>query len=139
MNELKQNLKHFVKNKPVQASIVSGLLFGCSFPPFPFPFQLLGLLAIAIWVEIIRGASSHRLALTYLFYGLLPANLVVSYWLTMATIGGGIAAVLAKAVVMSLMLFPFILLIRTTHYKASMFQVFVLTAAWIFAEGIDLY
>jgi apolipoprotein N-acyltransferase len=139
MNELKQNLKHFVKNKPVQASIVSGLLFGCSFPPFPFPFQLLGLLAIAIWVEIIRGASSHRQALTYLFYGLLPANLVVSYWLTMATIGGGIAAVLAKAVVMSLMLFPFILLIRTTHYKASIFQVFVLTAAWIFAEGIDLY
>lgn len=139
MTKLKQNLQHFVQVKPIRAAVVAGIFYGCSFPPFPFPLQLLGFLAIAIWVEIIRGASSHRQALTYLFYGLLPANLAVSYWLTMATVGGGIAAIVAKAVVMTLMLFPFIGFVRAKSYLASTAQLFILTAAWVFAEGIDLY
>jgi hypothetical protein len=139
MTELKQNLQHFVQVKPIRAAVVAGIFYGCSFPPFPFPLQLLGFLAIAIWVEILRGASSHRQALTYLFYGLLPANLVVSYWLTMATVGGGIAAIVAKAVVMTLMLFPFIGFVRAKSYLASTAQLFILTAAWVIAEGIDLF
>jgi len=139
MSNFKVWLTQFIGDKPTLASISAGVLFGISFPPFPFPFQLFALLAIAIWVEIIRNSRSARNALTLLFYGLLPANLVISYWLMMATVGGGIAAVVAKAVVMALMLLPFIVLIRAKSYTASTLQLLGLAAAWVFAEGIDLY
>lgn len=132
-------LTQLVATRPILASIFAGLFYGLSFPPFPFPFQLFGLLGIAIWVEVVRKSTSNKQALTILFYGLLPANLVISYWLMMATVGGGLAAVVAKAVVMALMLFPFILLVRAKSYEGSIFQQIGLVAAWVFAEGIDLY
>lgn len=139
MHNFKAWLNQFITEKPVQTTLVVGLLFGVSFPPFPFPFQLFSIIAIAFWVEIIRRSQSVKQALTLLFYGLLPANLVVSYWLMMATVGGGIAAIVAKAVVMAVMLLPFILVIKFNTYKASIFYQLTLVAAWVIAEGIDLF
>lgn len=131
-------LRLFVQEHPIKSSLLAGLFFGISFPPFPFPFQLFMPLAIAIWLRVIEQASDIRTALVRLFYGMVLANTVVSYWLSLATVAGGIAAVLAKAVVMTLMLLPFVWFHRKMESgKIAWFT--ALISSWVFAEGIDLY
>lgn len=138
MRSIKEKVQFWVEHHPVYASILAGFLFGFSFPPLPFPFPLLIWLAVGIWMEVARQARSLRQAISHVFYGLLFANLIVSYWLMMATVGGGIAAIVAKAVVMSLMLTPFLWLCRVLKTEHSLWY-FLLPLAWIFAEGIDFF
>lgn len=133
-----QKAKLWIAQQPIKASLVAGIAFGCSFPPFPFPFPLLILVALTIWLNVIKQATSLQQAITHLFYGLLPANLIVSYWLMMATLGGGIAAIIAKACVMALALIPFSIFVRRWPENHPLWMPSLITA-WVFAEGIDFY
>ena len=81
-------------------SLLSGILLGLSFPPFPFPF-----LQFPAWILIFRVISlsgTAKEAAYYLYPGFLIWNCIVSYWLMMASLAAGIAAIVANAVLMSL-------------------------------------
>ncbi len=81
-------------------SILSGILLGLSFPPFPFPF--LQFPAFILIFRLISLCQSAGEAAYFVYPGFLIWNVIVSYWLMMASLPAGIAAILANAVLMSL-------------------------------------
>lgn len=84
-----------------QRSMLMGLLAGLAFPPLPSFFALLLLPAFWGWIRIAEESPSARAAMMRVYPGLLVWNIAATYWLAMATVGGGVAAILANAVVMS--------------------------------------
>ena len=81
-------------------SIISGILLGLSFPPFPFPF--LQFPAFIFVFRLIDLSNSAKDAAYHIYPGFLVWNIIVSYWLMMASLAAGIAAILAHAVLMAL-------------------------------------
>lgn len=84
-------------------SITAGILLGLSFPPFPFPFLL-----FPAWVLLFRLAELAETKRKAIFQGYIVFviwNLITTYWLMMATLSGGIAAILANSAVMTV---PFV-------------------------------
>ena len=83
-----------------QLSIAAGVLLGLSFPPYPLPFLL-----FPAWILLYRLSdltSGYREAVFYGYIAFVIWNLIATYWLMMATVAGGIAAILANAAVMAL-------------------------------------
>src|SRR5699024_469729 len=87
-------------SKPWLLAITAGILLGLSFPPFPFPF--LQIPAFLLLLQVISLSNSAKQAAYYTYPGFLIWNLISTYWLMMATVAGGIASILANAVLMSL-------------------------------------
>ena len=87
-------------NSKLLLSLVSGLLLGLSFPPFPLPF--LTFPAFIVIFRIIDLSSSARGAAFWVYPGFLVWNIIATYWLTLATVAGGVAAILANAAVMTI-------------------------------------
>jgi len=88
-------------NQPWVLSLSSALLLWLSFPPFD-----LGVLQIAAFVLLFRLSVitvSVRQMIYYAYPSFVLWNLLSTYWLMMATITGGAAAILANA---ALMLIP---------------------------------
>jgi apolipoprotein N-acyltransferase len=81
-------------------SILSGILLGLSFPPFPFPF--LQFPAFIFIFQLMSLCRSAKEAAYFVYPGFLIWNIVVSYWLMMASVAAGTAAILANAVLMAL-------------------------------------
>lgn len=84
--------------EPWIQALAGGLLLGFSFPPFPFPFLAAPGFALLLAADI--SGRSKPFGWLPAFSGLVVWNLVVAYWLLMATTGGGIASNLANAAVM---------------------------------------
>lgn len=83
-------------------ALAGGVLLGMSFPPFPFPVLApLGFAFIWLADASLRNQKNGWL---WPYAGLLVWNLIATYWLTMATIGGGLASIFANAGVMFLAL-----------------------------------
>lgn len=79
-------------------SITSALLLSLSFPPFD-----VAILQIPAFVLLFRLAiisRSVRELILYSYPSFVLWNLMVTYWLMMATIPGGLAAILANALIM---------------------------------------
>jgi len=81
-------------------SVASGVLLGLSFPPIDLP--LLSFPAFMLLFHLLHKTDGYK-ELAYVSY---PAfviwNLIVTYWLMMADLAAGIAAVLANAVLMTI-------------------------------------
>ncbi len=91
---------HSIWNTKWILAAVSGLFLGFSYPPLDLPF-----LQIAAFVLLFRLADlshSHREAAYWSFFSFLLWNLIVTYWLMMATLAGGIAAILANSALMTI-------------------------------------
>ncbi len=98
---MKSAFEHFWENKWM-LSISAGILLGFSFPPFPFPF--LQFPAFLLFFRLIYLSNSARQAAYYSYPGFLIWNILSTYWLVMASIPAGVAAILANAVLMALTL-----------------------------------
>lgn len=98
-------------------SLTAAILLGVSYPPFN-----LAILQIPAFICLFRIAvlcETKRQVIYYTYPSLVLWNLITTYWLMMATVAGGIAAILANAV---LMLIP-LLLIRSL-FRSSINPVF---------------
>lgn len=126
---MKSTVQHFWNNKWL-LSISSGILLGLSFPPFPFPF--LQFPALIFVFRLLTLCESARQAAYYIYPGFLIWNLIVSYWLMMASLAAGIAAILANAVLMAVV----VMLQYTTQKKLSSSWLIALlqTAFWVSFE-----
>ncbi|MFH5831175.1 apolipoprotein N-acyltransferase [Halalkalibaculum sp. DA3122] len=111
-------------------SILAGLLLGLSFPPLPFPF-----LVFPAWILLFRLAElceSNRGAAFWSYISFVIWNLITTYWLMMATLAGGIAAILANSAVMTI---PFVIQRQFQAKLASPWLTAPLhAAAWISYE-----
>lgn len=81
-------------------TLTAGILLGLSYPPLPFPFLVFP--AFFLIFRIIGLSSSAREAAYWSYPAFLIWNLIVTYWLMLATLAGGIAAILANAAVMTI-------------------------------------
>lgn len=88
-------------------SLTSALFLSLSFPPFNL--SILQIPAFVFLVRLSLLCDSKRQVIYYAYPSFILWNLLSTYWLMMATIAGGIAAILANAVIMLLPL----LLIRS--------------------------
>lgn len=95
---MKNSFQYFWNNGWL-LSIAAGILLGLSFPPFPLPF--LQFPAVIFILRIITLSETAKQAAYITWPGFILWNLIVSYWLIMATVAGGVAAIVATAVLMS--------------------------------------
>ncbi|PKD45074.1 apolipoprotein N-acyltransferase [Rhodohalobacter barkolensis] len=117
-------------DQPWVLSITASILLSLSFPPFD-----LSILQIPAFVFLFRVAiisRSVREVIYYTYPAFVLWNLFVTYWLMMATVAGGVAAILANA---ALMLIP-LLLIRKL-FKSDLNPIvtsFFAAAIWVSYE-----
>ncbi|MDR8390358.1 apolipoprotein N-acyltransferase [Aliifodinibius sp. S!AR15-10] len=99
MNKLNSISSNLWSNKWA-LSILSGLLLGLSYPPVPFPF-----LIFPAWILLFRLlelTETNRGAAYWSYISFVIWNLITTYWLMLATVAGGIAAILANSAVMTI-------------------------------------
>lgn len=96
---------HILMNSKWALSIGAAMLGGLSFPPFPFPFLLI--LSFFMLFRLASLTSSIRETILYAYPSFTLWNLITTYWLMMATFGGGLAAILANS---AIMLVPFLMM-----------------------------
>ncbi len=118
-------MNRYFQNKWV-VSLTAGMLLGLSFPPVNLSF-----LTIPAFILIFHLASlcdSNRQFAYVVYPGLVLWNVITTYWLTMASVPAGIAAILANAAVMTLPL----MLMRYFQQKYSGFILLVVlqASAW---------
>ncbi|MDZ7773469.1 MAG: apolipoprotein N-acyltransferase [Balneolaceae bacterium] len=112
-------------NKPWVLSVLAGVLLGLSFPPFPFP--ILSFLGIFLILRIVDLSDSARQAAQYTWVGFIIWNSIVTYWLLMASVAAGAAAILANAAVMTL---PVMMQKKTADWFDHPWVTGLLQACW---------
>jgi len=96
---MKQLFDHIWSSKWA-LTLLTGLLLGFSWPPVPLPFLVFP--AFLLVFRIIDLSNSAREAAYWTYPGFVIWNILTTYWLVMATVAGGVAAILANAAVMTL-------------------------------------
>ncbi|GAB5408420.1 MAG: apolipoprotein N-acyltransferase [Balneolaceae bacterium] len=81
-------------------SILAGVLLGLSFPPVNLSF--LSFPAFMLLFILTEKCDSYKQAAYFSYGGFLVWNIATTYWLMMASIGAGIAAILANSVLMTI-------------------------------------
>ncbi len=81
-------------------TVTAGILLGLSYPPVPLPFLIFP--AFLLIFRIVDLADSARSAAYWTYPAFLIWNIIATYWLTMATVAGGVAAIVANSAVMCL-------------------------------------
>lgn len=89
-----------ILNYPILWSAFAGILLGLSFSPFNVFIALIP--AFGIILYLAQSTDSFRRAMYLTFPAVLSWNIVATYWLTFATVAGGISAILANAVIMTI-------------------------------------
>lgn len=81
-------------------SVLAGLLLACSFPTIGVPFLLFP--AFILLFTLAEKADSGKQLAYWSYPAFVIWNLLTTYWLMFATFGGGLAAILANAVLMTI-------------------------------------
>lgn len=108
----------------------SALLLSLSFPPLPLPFLQIPAFILLLRLALLSNTSREA---AYLSYGTFVLwNLLVTYWLMLATFAGGIAAILANSAIMTI---PFVVMRSVQKNIANRWVAALLQAsAWLLYE-----
>jgi len=111
-------------------TLTAGILLGLSWPPIPLPFLVFP--AFVLIFRIIDLSSSAREAAYWTYPGFVIWNIITTYWLVMATVAGGVAAILANAAVMTV---PVMLQYKMQQLESKPWMIALLqTACWLSYE-----
>jgi len=120
----------YIWNKKWALAVLSGILLGLSYPPIPLPFLVFP--AFFFLFRIIDLSNSAREAAYWTYPAFIIWNLIVTYWLMLATLAGGIAAIIANSAVMTV---PVMLQYYFQNKKARPWLIALLQAgAWLSYE-----
>ncbi len=92
-------MNKFLENKWA-LSITAGILLGLSFPPVNLSF--LSFPAFILFFLLTEKSASYKQTAYFSYAGFLVWNIATTYWLMMASVGAGIAAMLANSVLMTI-------------------------------------
>lgn len=92
-------MKKFLENKWA-LSLTSGILLGLSFPPVNLSF--LSFPAFMLLFVLSEKSESYKQTAYFSYAAFLIWNAITTYWLMMASLGAGIAAILANSVLMTI-------------------------------------
>src|SRR6056297_665062 len=117
-------------DRPWTLSITASILLSLSFPPFD-----LSILQIPAFVFLFRIAiisRSVRETVLYTYPAFVLWNLFVTYWLMMATVAGGVAAILANALIMVV---PFLIIRKLFQRNINpLFSALIAASVWVSYE-----
>lgn len=94
-------------DRPWVLSVTAAVLLALSYPPFDL--AVLQIPAFLCLFRICTLCDTKRAVIFYAYPSFVLWNLLTTYWLMMATVAGGVAAILANA---ALMLIPLLLIRR---------------------------
>ncbi|MEX1010435.1 MAG: apolipoprotein N-acyltransferase [Balneolaceae bacterium] len=112
---MSETFKEFSK-KPWLLSLTAGVLLGLAWPPVNLP--ILQFPAFLLLFMLLKHCRTVREVILYTYPGLILWNTITTYWLVMATLTGGIAAILANSL---LMLIPLLWIRKLMHSSAQAF------------------
>lgn len=119
-------MKHWFENYWV-ISISAGILLGLSFPPVNLSF--LSIPAFILMFHLVQKTNSYKQLAYYSYAGFVVWNLIGTYWLMMASLPAGIAAILANSVLMTI---PLCLAKYFSEKSKSPILIAILqTSAWV--------
>ncbi len=111
-------------------SATAGLLLALSFPPVNLSF--LSIPAFMLLFKLAEDCDSYKQTAYYSYAGFLIWNLGTTYWLIMASVGAGVAAILANSVLMTI---PLVLARFFARKYSSPFLIALLQASgWVSYE-----
>ncbi|HEX6981909.1 MAG TPA: apolipoprotein N-acyltransferase [Balneolaceae bacterium] len=123
---MKQYINYFWNTKWVLI-LTASILLGLSYPPFPLPFLIFP--AFLLVFRLINLSNSAREAAYLTYPAFVIWNLITTYWLMMATLAGGIAAILANSAVMTI---PVMLQYKIQQQKLKPWLIaFLQSAFWL--------
>ncbi|MCH8567840.1 MAG: apolipoprotein N-acyltransferase [Balneolales bacterium] len=120
--------------KPVSRSVFAGILLGLGYPPFPFPILVIP--AFMLIYGLIWESDGFRSAAKITYPAFLVWNITGTYWLMMATVAGGVAAIVANAAIMSLLAGGMCILLKRN--KSIYYGIFGSAALWTAYEWLHL-
>lgn len=116
------------------SGILAGILLGLSYSPVNI--ALLTIPAFMLLFRVIDRCESARQVMYYTYPAFLVWNIITTYWLVMATLVGGIAAILANSVLMTI---PLAVIFHIRKSGFSPILVAALSAsAWVSYEFLHL-
>ncbi|MEX2605036.1 MAG: apolipoprotein N-acyltransferase [Gracilimonas sp.] len=111
-------------------SVTAGILLGLSFPPVNLSF--LSFPAFILLFHLSEKSDSYKQLAYYSYAGFVVWNLIGTYWLMMASLPAGIAAILANSVLMTI---PLCLAKYFSQKSESPFIIAIFqTSAWVAYE-----
>ncbi len=119
-------MNRFLENKWA-ISITAGILLGLSFPPVNLSF--LSFPAFVLLFILLEKCNGYKQVAYYSYAGFLVWNLTTTYWLMMASVVAGVAAILANSVLMTI---PLCLALYSNRKFSSPILIALLqTSAWV--------
>src|SRR5690554_5583504 len=117
-------------NHPWALSVAAAILLSLSYPPFDLAvFQIP---AFVFLFRLTALSNSTRQLIYYAYPSFVLWNVAVTYWLMMATIAGGLAAILANAL---LMVIPLVFIRKLFTSKINPFlAAFFAASFWVTYE-----
>ncbi|HCD52650.1 MAG TPA: apolipoprotein N-acyltransferase [Balneolaceae bacterium] len=122
-------MMNFFQNKWI-LSLTAGLFLALSFPPIDLSF--LSIPAFILLFHLSAQCHSYRQLAYFSYPGFVLWNLLTTYWLMMASLAAGIAAILANAVLMTI---PLVLMRFFQRRFTHPLHIAVLqTSTWVLYE-----
>ncbi|MDR9447119.1 MAG: hypothetical protein RI519_05240, partial [Balneolaceae bacterium] len=101
---LRMMIQEWWSGSPHWIAVRAGVFLAISFPPIDLPFMLfLGWLDLQVLLFSTNPRIAQKCRL-WVFLACLIWNALTTYWLMMATLGGGLAAIIANSGLMTLTL-----------------------------------
>jgi len=112
-------------------SLLSGVLLGVSFPSYPFiHLELLAWVALVPLLISLRMVEKSSELFRRTFVTMLFFCLIALWWVSLATLPGGILTILAQACFMTVPLFAFYAVKKKAGYRFALFSLPFLWVAW---------
>jgi len=119
-------MRKYFWNRPWSLSITASLLLGVSFPPFNVPIAQIP--AFILLMRVAELSNTGRQAVIYLYPSFIIWNIITTYWLSFATLAGGIAAILANSL---LMVIPFLFIRKLLYINLkSLYSALLIAGLW---------
>ena len=105
------------------ASVLSGVLLGVSFPSYPFiRLELLAWFAFVPLLLSLRTVERAGELFRRLYITMLLFCLISLWWVTLATLPGGVLTIVAQALFLTVPLFVFYLIKKMAGFHFALFS-----------------
>ena len=116
------------------ASVLSGVLLGVSFPTYPFiRLELLAWVALVPLLLSLRSVEKAGDLFRRVYITMLIFCVISLWWVSLATLPGGILTIIAQAFFLTVPLFGFYAIKKIAGYHFALFSLPFLWVAWEWA------
>ena len=116
------------------ASVLSGVLLGVSFPSYPFiRLELLAWIALVPLLLSLQTVEKAGELFRRVYLSMLLYCVITLWWVTLATLPGGILTIFAEAFFLTLPFLAFYAVKKMAGYRFALFSLPFLWVAWEWA------